>query len=434
MTDAGKTIIFFSLHYPFHFTDSYLDEELNLLAAKFNKLIIVSSNTFTKESRPTPANSIVYRFTPVATGKTRLQALSLLIKPFFYQELFNLFFLYKTVPGPAVIKELFAFYGRVLATKEKLRSIISEQQVDESQLLIYTYWMVESTMAAVMQKQQRPAIRVVARAHSQDVYFERNPVGFHPYRRFIFNGLNLLFFISDNARQYFIRKHAITSNDAYAKISINRIGINSDNRHYAPASGKEVLRIVSVAYIQKLKRIDLIIDALALMQNMKIEWVHVGHSNQSESDFEKMKAYAATRLGAMRNVSVTFTGKTPKDALFRLYEEKRFDVFLNVSETEGIPVSMMEAMSYSVPVIGTNVGGVSEIVEHGLNGYLLSAYPTAGEVKEALERFSLLPDAEKDKLRINAFNTWQTKYNATKNYNELVYQVADLMNEDSNQR
>ena len=40
-----------------------------------------------------------------------------------------------------------------------------------------------------------------------------------------------------------------------------------------------------------------------------------------------------------------------------LYSSRKFNLLVNVSETEGIPVSIMEAMSYRLPIIATNVGG-----------------------------------------------------------------------------
>jgi glycosyltransferase involved in cell wall biosynthesis len=46
------------------------------------------------------------------------------------------------------------------------------------------------------------------------------------------------------------------------------------------------------------------------------------------------------------------------------------DVFVLPSYFEGSPVAMLEAMSYGKPVIATTVGGIPEIVEPGLNGWL----------------------------------------------------------------
>ena len=49
------------------------------------------------------------------------------------------------------------------------------------------------------------------------------------------------------------------------------------------------------------------------------------------------------------------------------------DVFVLPSFAEGVPVSLMESMATGVPVIATQVGGVSELVDNGVNGYLVPA-------------------------------------------------------------
>ncbi len=422
--DANKTIIFFSLHYPFHVSDSYLDKEIDLISTHFRKVLIISSNTFTEERRSVPPNATVYRFTPFAKKASVFNTLPLLFKGFFYAELFRLMFVYKRSLSPGIIKEFFAFYGRAVNTKKFLQKVIDEQQVDTNKLLIYSYWMIESSFAAAMFKEEYPGVKVIARAHSLDVYFDRSPVKHHPYRAYILKQLDKLYFISTNAREYFARVHAFTTAQMQ-KACVSRIGIEP-NTPFTDKQPAAVLRIISVGYIQKLKRVDLIIDALALMER-NVEWVHVGHSNHNENDFAAIQQYAVSQLGNKQNISYRFTGKTSKEDLFGLYASQPFDVFLNVSETEGIPVSMMEAMSYSVPVIGTLVGGVGEIVTDGVNGFLLSAYPDKHEVKQALEKFALLSPETKSLLRKGAFDTWNTKYNAQVNNQRFVADVIDLM-------
>lgn len=49
------------------------------------------------------------------------------------------------------------------------------------------------------------------------------------------------------------------------------------------------------------------------------------------------------------------------------------DVFVLPSYNEGLPVSVLEAMSYGVPVISTRVGGIPELVREGVDGYLIDA-------------------------------------------------------------
>ncbi len=47
------------------------------------------------------------------------------------------------------------------------------------------------------------------------------------------------------------------------------------------------------------------------------------------------------------------------------------DLFINTSIHEGIPMSVLEAMSYGLPVVAPRVGGLKEIIEDGIDGYLI---------------------------------------------------------------
>jgi glycosyltransferase involved in cell wall biosynthesis len=50
---------------------------------------------------------------------------------------------------------------------------------------------------------------------------------------------------------------------------------------------------------------------------------------------------------------------------------KKLDIYLITSIHEGIPMSVLEAMSYGIPILASNVGGLSEIITAGREGYLL---------------------------------------------------------------
>ncbi|RUS42613.1 glycosyltransferase family 4 protein [Cohnella sp. AR92] len=47
------------------------------------------------------------------------------------------------------------------------------------------------------------------------------------------------------------------------------------------------------------------------------------------------------------------------------------DIYILPSYAEGLPISILEAMAYSLPIISTNVGGIPEIVREGENGFVL---------------------------------------------------------------
>src|SRR5580698_5440695 len=72
---------------------------------------------------------------------------------------------------------------------------------------------------------------------------------------------------------------------------------------------------------------------------------------------------------------VIFTGKQNG-----VYEKLSVaDLFLMPSQLESFGLAALEAMACEVPVIATNVGGVPEVVEHGVDGYLVEP----GDVKSA---------------------------------------------------
>jgi glycosyltransferase involved in cell wall biosynthesis len=115
-----------------------------------------------------------------------------------------------------------------------------------------------------------------------------------------------------------------------------------------------------------------------------------------------------------------------KSEVISFFTNHYVDLLINVSSSEGLPVSMMEAMSARIPVMGTRVGGVNEIVKDGYNGFLLPPDPDAGFIANSLRKFYLLPEAEKEKFRLHAFNTWEEKFNAAINYPSFTNEILSL--------
>lgn len=87
---------------------------------------------------------------------------------------------------------------------------------------------------------------------------------------------------------------------------------------------------------------------------------------------------------------------------------------------------MMECMSFGIPVIATQVGGVSELVEDGKNGYLLSPDFTEDEFLAAVSRYRDLPYANKQDLRENAYQSWKNKFNEEINISKFSQTLNNL--------
>jgi glycosyltransferase involved in cell wall biosynthesis len=113
------------------------------------------------------------------------------------------------------------------------------------------------------------------------------------------------------------------------------------------------------------------------------------------------------------------------------YRNNPVDLFINVSESEGIPVSIMEAISFGIPVIATNVGGTSEIVTDKF-GILLPKNISASELSKTIDEFISRSVEDKKKMKLHAFSYWENNFNADTNYQEFSKFLFTLLQQSKN--
>ena len=83
----------------------------------------------------------------------------------------------------------------------------------------------------------------------------------------------------------------------------------------------------------------------------------------------------------------------------------------------------MEAISFGIPVIATDVGGTSEIVIEGVNGRLLPETFEINELAEKIREIISLSDAEYETLSHNARRIYEDKFSAEKNYTDFCKEL-----------
>ena len=121
----------------------------------------------------------------------------------------------------------------------------------------------------------------------------------------------------------------------------------------------------------------------------------------------------AEKLGI--NNHVTLTGWLEKEDIYELLTNA--SAFCLPSYCEGVPMSILEAMAFGLPVVASKVGGVPDIIKNGENGLLFEPGNTK-ELKEKL--FMLLDDDElRKKLGENAKAYVQEKHSLIHVYNKL---------------
>lgn len=285
--------------------------------------------------------------------------------------------------------------------------------------LVYTYWNSFEVLSALFIKKKRPNLRVVSRIHGYDLYEEITDYLYQPYKKYIAKNIDHIFFISKNGYEYFIRKWNDSIYDR--KFSVCYLGTNP-NESIKPGKTKNIFSILSCSYMVPVKRLDKLIESLALIENLSVRWIHIGNGSLES----EIKAYAKEKLSHKENIQFEFLGFMPNGEVRKHLSLNFYDLFINVSVSEGIPVSIMEAMSVRIPVIATNVGGVSEIVNE-TNGYLLPVDFVEGELAQLIVLYSKKTLSEQERYRENAYKTWETYFNAETNYNKLSSVLLNLI-------
>ena len=126
-----------------------------------------------------------------------------------------------------------------------------------------------------------------------------------------------------------------------------------------------------------------------------------------------------------KSIDVILKGRVSNNKIYSFYHLESPNLFINLSSSEGVPVSIMEAMSFGTAVVATNVGGSSEIVSNS-NGQLLIENPSEQEIANAINRHLNLTKKEKEKCSKSAYDTWSNNYNADENYTEFSSEIATL--------
>lgn len=146
----------------------------------------------------------------------------------------------------------------------------------------------------------------------------------------------------------------------YLKVSTIYNGIPTLLSEHNPKKQNILPVLVSVARFQEPKDFDTLVNSLSLIRNLEWKFRFVGDGPML---CEVKKAVDELQLSE----KISFAG-----ALNHVDRELSVaDIFVLISKSEGFPRSILEAMRAGLPVVATNVGGISESVNDGVNGYLV---------------------------------------------------------------
>jgi glycosyltransferase involved in cell wall biosynthesis len=163
--------------------------------------------------------------------------------------------------------------------------------------------------------------------------------------------------VSKGLQQYCLKRYKTPTtyipNGVYSSATIEKKSIlkkyNIQEKKY----------FIVVTRFIKHKRVEDVIEAYNNMGKSDVKLVIVGDGSYTDSYAKKLHSIA-------KNENIIFTGWLSGDPLFYLISKSA--AFLSASEDEGMPITVLEAMSLSVPVVLTDILGHRDALD-GCFGY-----------------------------------------------------------------
>ncbi len=383
----------FTNSFPFGQAEAFLETEIVYLAKHFSKVIIIPYKQNSPYQRELPDNCMV--MDPVMHNKAKQVICSVNhTKALFLKELLTKGVIKSKKRVQSWLTDL--LLTNVYLASRPIKTIKKNIKPND---VLYFYWGRDA--CNIIPFINLPEAFKMIRFHGSDLW-ENLSDNYIPIRKRVLDKTDLTLFVSKAGMDYL--------KSLYPNINalLSRLGTNDHG--LAKRSHDGIFRIVSCSYLVPVKRVSYILEVLNHLKEITIEWTHIGDGPELAQLKEAVKKC---------RYPVHLTGSINQKELVSYYQTHEVDLFINLSSSEGIPVTIMEAISYNIPVVATNVGGVSEIVNHE-TGILVSANPSIEEVVTAIYKAK--------STSFSPRNFWEANYVSDKNYAEFLNQLEQIIN------
>lgn len=391
-----KVLYLFTASFPFSKSEPFIETEIKYLSEAFKEIYIIPLFAYeTDNVRIVPENCRVLN--PIIRNRWQHYFLGLFgiktLKFYIFDLISN-----KVYKNKYWLKDLIADFcttNNIFQSKPLSRLLLTATAND----IFYFYW--GKGLANMIPFIPNVKAKKIVRFHGGDLY-DCNYGGYIPIHRNIIKGSDLLVFISKHGQNYLTNR--------YPELFINSVVsyLGSEDFGISHRSDDGIFRLLSCSNVISIKRVHLILETIQHISDYPVEWTHIGDG----PNFWLLKEKASY---SSDNVKINLLGRLSNKEVIDFYKNNYVDAFINVSSTEGLPVSLMEAISFNIPVIGTNVGGTSEIVSPE-TGILLTENPDCNEILMAIEQ-----------LRDSHYQPrlfWKKNFSATKNYKNFIKTIV----------
>lgn len=420
----GKCLIIFARKYPYSYGEPSLQDELPFHLALYDRIIVLSQDVSKgEETTRTPPKAIEYYNTATTSRRMGRVKDKLKCVHHCFSRSQALQSDEARLKGHLVRRVfLWTFEERCQRLIREAKAVLD--QFDFSvydEVVLYSYWFFANARVAVAIKEYLEdsncnSVRVVSRAHRYDLYENRNRLNYLPMREYLLERVEKVYACSHDGAEYLRGKYP-----SYVdKIDVGLLGTLDCGACKLPRT--KPFHIVSCCRMVPVKRLERLADALKLIE-VPCRWTVIGGGVEGDRYYHKVRKYIQATLADKKNIEVEYAGPLPHDQVFEYYKTNAVDVFINPSRSEGIPQAIMEASSFGIPIIATDVGGTSEIVRDGKNGYLI---PEAFEnqlLADRISRMMALSDGAYAEMRQNARAIWEENFNFKVNNARFAQQL-----------
>lgn len=368
MTHTRKHLLLISYEYPYGLGETFLESEVPILAREFSTVTILPSRAcyspawfseVMQQHRQLPANC--YLLLP---GKGKKRAFS-------YSDFKHFISCanYRSISLKGVIyciRELFREALKATSLMPLLRTFLG--RVKPSEVIAYSYWKGAATAALCLAKTQGHLSACATRCHGGDIYYNILPFPYRSFDNYIATHCTLILPVSLNGVTYLT-----TKGFTQKQLKVSRLGIAKQKRQ-SPASNDGIFRIVTCANLIPVKRITLLCRALSTLK-LPFKWVHFGDGIERPLVEKYIEEFSEN------NSTAILYGRVPNHEVLEYYQNTPVDIFVNISSSEGVPVSIMEALMAGIPCVATDVGGTRELVNDNC-GLLLPSDITASALSQ----------------------------------------------------
>lgn len=403
MATSIKThLIIFSNYYPNlpSHAESWLADELGYTFSNYNSIVIYPS-LLSKQYRKLPDNSTIGNY-----GNQKKLIFTEVI--FCFKIALSEFSRY---PNKIDFFKNFKYSFSLLMQLYKRANVVAQNINNlEGKIILYPYWADNLATLACFVKHLNPHCKIVTRAHGFEIYEEQTLYNVVPFREFHYKYIDKMYADSNKGFKHLNQKHP-----KYAsKNELSYVG--TLDYGYNPFEPNNNFTIVSCATLTDNKRVHLLTEVLKNI-TFSLNWIIIGDGERMETLKQNVK-----RLPV--NISVNIKGSLAIKEVIEFYKTTPVNLFVSLSKSEGLPVSMMEAQSFGIPILSTDVGGCSEICNEN-TGILI---PTDFNPIEVANQITQFKNSEKNSnfFHLQCRKNWEINFKAEINYKKFSEKILNI--------